>query len=112
MFTGSASATALSSRKERLFAKVELCRNGKCYCEWAEGLATIRSHSIYHLLRPYAADLKMSYPARLNALAASKRKTDCLDARTPADLLRCDLFPECCVLAPAYAQLRQQLRYR
>jgi len=80
---------------------------------WCGGLeATICSHWIYHLLRPYAAELKMAHPSRLKALIASKRKTDCLDARTLADLLRCDLFPECYVLAPDYEQLRQQLRYR
>jgi transposase len=32
--------------------------------------------------------------------------------RTLADLLRCDLFPECYVMLSAYEQLREQLRYR
>lgn len=54
----------------------------------------------------------MAHPARLKAITAAKRKTDCLDARTLADLLRCDLFPACYVLPAAYEQLRQQLRYR
>jgi transposase len=80
---------------------------------WCGGLeATICSHWIYHLLRPYAAELKMAHPARLKAITAAKRKTDCLDARTLADLLRCDLFPECYVMPSAYEQLREQLRYR
>lgn len=80
---------------------------------WCGGLeATICSHWIYHLLRPYTAELKMAHPARLKAITAAKRKTDCLDARTLADLLRCNLFPECYVMPPAYAQLREQLRYR
>ena len=80
---------------------------------WCGGLeATICSHWIYQLLRPHAAELKMAHPAKLKAITAAKRKTDCLDARTLADLLRCDLFPECYVLPAAYEQLREQLRYR
>jgi hypothetical protein len=48
---------------------------------WCGGLeATICSHWIYHLLRPYVAELKMAHPARLKAITAAKRKTDCLDA--------------------------------
>jgi transposase len=80
---------------------------------WCGGLeATICSHWIYHLLQPYAAEFKMAHPARLKAISSVKRKTDCLDARTLADLLRCDLFPECYVMPPAHEQLREQLRYR
>jgi transposase len=80
---------------------------------WCGGLeATICSHWIYRLLRPNAAELKMAHPARLRAITAAKRKTDCLDARTLADLLRCDLFPECYVMPSDYEQLREQLHYR
>src|SRR5438309_2772651 len=46
--------------------------SGVCWCGGLE--ATICSHWIYHLLRPYAADLKMAHRARLKALVASKRK--------------------------------------
>jgi hypothetical protein len=54
----------------------------------------------------------MGAPARLKAIIAAKRKNDCLNARTLADLLRCNLFPECYVIPPNYADLRRQLRYR
>lgn len=48
----------------------------------------------------------------VEVITTAKRKTDCLDARVLADLLRCDLFPACYVIAPEYEQLRQQLRFR
>jgi transposase len=80
---------------------------------WCGGLeATGCSHWIYRFLQSYATELKMAHPARLKAITAAKRKTDCLDARTLADLLRCDLFPECYVMPFRYEQLREQLRYR
>lgn len=80
---------------------------------WCGGLeATICSHWIYQHLRPYAVDLKMGPPAKLKAITAGKRKTDRLDARTLADLLRCELFPTCYVIPPEYELLRRQLRFR
>lgn len=98
---------------------------------WCGGLeATICSHWIYRHPKPYAAELHMGQPAKLKAITAGKRKTDrldpkgCsqstsaaggrtgLDARTLADLLRCDLFPRCYVIPPEYEALRRQLRYR
>lgn len=48
----------------------------------------------------------------VKAIAASKKKNDRVDARKIADLLRCDLLPECYV-APSWMQeLRRVLRYR
>src|SRR5438309_6949757 len=70
------------------------------------------SHWIFQHLKPYAMELKTGAPVRLKAITAGKRKTDCLDARMLADLLRCNLFPECYVMPPEYAELRRQLRYR
>ncbi len=80
---------------------------------WCGGLeATICSHWIYEHLKPYAAELKMAAPARLKAITAGKRKTDQLDARALADLLRCDLFPSCYVPPATYQVLRRQLHER
>ena len=47
-----------------------------------------------------------------NAIAASKRKKDRLDARVLADLLRCDLFPGCFMAPARMRELRQMMRYR
>src|SRR3954467_5541654 len=102
-------------------AGIQYSPNREALSQWAESLdqpwcggleATICSHWIFQHLKPYALELKMGAPVRLKAITAGKRKTDCLDARMLADLLRCNLFPECYVMPPEYADLRRQLRYR
>src|SRR3984957_233896 len=54
----------------------------------------------------------MGHPARMKAITAGKKKSDAIDARTIADLLRCDLLPSCYVLPPELRDLRRLLRYR
>jgi transposase len=88
---------------------------------WAEGLrepwcgameATLFSAWIYDTLKPYAQRLVMGHPAKMKAITAGKKKSDTIDARTIADLLRCDLLPTCYVLSPQMRDLRRLLRYR
>jgi transposase len=80
---------------------------------WHGGMeATMFSHWIYHHLKPHAQRLEMGHPARMKAISAGKKKSDKIDARTMADLLRCDLFPACFVIAPELGALRQQMRFR
>ena len=74
--------------------------------------ATLFSAWIYDTLKPYAQQLHMGHPARMKAISAGKKKSDRLDARTLADLLRCNLFPDCYVLSPEMRDLRRLLRYR
>src|ERR1035438_10831432 len=74
--------------------------------------ATMSRHSIYWHLKPHAAQLYMGDPARMKAISAGKNKNDKIDARTIADLLRCNLLPECFVISPELGALRQQLRFR
>ena len=74
--------------------------------------ATMFSHWIYHHLKPHAARLQMGHAARMKAISAGKKKNDKIDARTIADLLRCNLFPECFVISPELGALRQQMRFR
>ena len=57
--------------------------------------ATMFTGWIYDFLKPYALDLKVANPQMLKAIAAAKKKNDKVDARMIADLLRCDLLPEC-----------------
>ena len=89
--------------------------------EWAEARpyrwrgameATLFSAWIYDTLKPYAEQLQMGHPARMKAITAGKKKSDRLDARTIADLLRCNLLPACYVLSPELRDLRRLLRYR
>jgi len=88
---------------------------------WAEDLrepwcgameATLFSAWIYDTLKPYAQKLVMGHPARMKAITAGKKKSDTIDARTIADLVRCDLLATCYVLAPEMRDLRRLLRYR
>jgi transposase len=82
-------------------------------CPWQGALeATLFSAWIYDTLQPYARRLQMGHPARMKAITAGKKKSDCLDARTIADLLRCNLLPACYVLSPEMRDLRRLLRYR
>jgi transposase len=80
---------------------------------WHGGMeATLFSHWIYRHLKPYAARLEMGHPARMKAISAGKKKSDKLDARTLADLLRANLFPACFVMPAELEGLRRQLRFR
>jgi len=80
---------------------------------WHGGMeATMFSHWIYHHLKPHAASLKMGHAAKMKAISAGKKKSDKIDARTIADLLRCNLFPSCFVISPELGALRQQMRFR
>src|SRR5712671_693207 len=74
--------------------------------------ATLFSGWIYDTLRPYGEQLEMAHPAKMKAISAGKKKSDTLDARTIADLVRCNLLPACYVAAPRIRELRRLLRYR
>ena len=74
--------------------------------------ATLFSGWIFDTLQPYAARLEMAHPAMLKAIACAKKKNDRMDARTIADLLRCNLLPACHVASPEIRDLRRLLRYR
>ena len=74
--------------------------------------ATLFSAWIYDTLKPYAEKLVMAHPARMKAITAGKKKSDSIDARTIADLLRCDLLPVCYVISPEMRDLRRLMRYR
>jgi len=74
--------------------------------------ATLFSGWIYDVWKPYAAELQMGHPAMMKAIGASKKKNDKLDARKTADLVRCNLLPECWVAPPEIRELRRMQRYR
>src|SRR6266849_220141 len=74
--------------------------------------ATLFTGWIYDLLRPQAQALKVAHPTMLRAIAASKKKNDQVDARKIADLLRCNLLPECYMAPSRTRELRRVLRYR
>jgi transposase len=74
--------------------------------------ATLFSGWIYDVLKPFAAELQMGHPAMMKAIGAAKKKSDRLDARKIADLVRCNLLPACYVAPAEMRELRRLLRYR
>jgi len=74
--------------------------------------ATLFSGWVYDTLKPYAAQLDMAHPAMMRAICAGKKKNDKIDARTIADMVRCDWLPVCYVAPPEVRELRRLLRYR
>src|SRR6266567_3330637 len=74
--------------------------------------ATLFSAWIYDTLKPFAARLQMGNPSMMKAIGAAKKKSEKLDARTIADLVRCNLLPACYVAPPEMRDLRRMLRYR
>lgn len=88
---------------------------------WAQSLerpwqgvleATMFSHRLHDLLRPFATQLHMANPSKLKAITASRKKSDRSDAETLANLLRADLVPAVWVMPPDLRQLRELMRYR
>lgn len=81
--------------------------------EWAGAMeATLFTGWIYNYLLPHALELKVAHPAMLKAITAAKKKNDAADAEKIADLLRCNLLPECHMASEEHRNLRRILRYR
>jgi len=80
---------------------------------WTAALeATLFTGWIYDYLKPHAHALKVAHPAMLRAIAAAKKKNDEVDARMIADLLRCNLLPQCYMAPSEFRERRRTLRYR
>lgn len=105
----------------RVIARGTIAANRATLGTWAESVdhpwigameATLFTGWIYDFLKPYAVELKVAHPAMLKAISASKKKNDRDDAERIADLLRCDLLPECYMASREIRELRRILRYR
>jgi transposase len=64
------------------------------------------------LLQEAGYELHLAHPLRTKAIAAARVKTDAVDARTLAHLLRADLLPEAYVAPRELRDLRDLLRHR
>jgi len=64
------------------------------------------------LLEDAGYDIHLTHPLRTRAIAAARVKTDAVDARTLAHLLRADLLPEAYVAPRDLRDLRELLRHR
>jgi len=80
---------------------------------WVGGMeSTMFSHWIYYHLKSRGAEVSMGHAARMKAICSGKKKSDKIDARTIADLLRCQMFPSCYVISQELGALRRQMRFR
>jgi transposase len=64
------------------------------------------------LLEDHGNELHLAHPLRTKAIASARVKTDAVDARTLAHLLRTDLLPEAYVAPRELRDLRDLLRQR
>jgi transposase len=67
---------------------------------------------VYDLLEPHGVEITLAHPQRVKAIAHAKVKTDKVDARTLAHLLRADLIPPAYVPPREIRELRELLRSR
>ena len=74
--------------------------------------ATIFTGWIYDFLKDHALAIKVAHPPMLEAITVAKKKNDISDAEKLADLLRCNLLPECYIQPKEVRELRRVLRYR
>ena len=64
------------------------------------------------LLEDAGFDVHLAHPLRTRAIAAARVKTDAVDARTLAHLLRTGMLPEAYIAPPELRDLRELLRHR
>jgi transposase len=64
------------------------------------------------LLQDAGHELHLAHPMRTKAIASARVKTDAVDARTLAQLLRADLLPEAYIAPRELRDLRDLLRHR
>ena len=104
-----------------IVAEGKIDANRKALKQWAESIpgpwigameATIFTGWVYDFLKPYARQLQVGNPLMMKAITAAKKKNDKLDARTIADLVRCNLLPCCHMASEEMRDLRRVLRYR
>jgi transposase len=67
---------------------------------------------VYDLLEPIVEEVLLAHPLRVRAIAAARVKTDAIDARTLAHLLRSDLIPAAYIPPPPIREARELFRYR
>ena len=76
-------------------------------------LEASRNWTVMHdWLEEMVGEVHLAHPLKVKAIAEAKVKTDKIDARVLAHLLRCDLLPEAYVPAQAARQARNVLRQR
>jgi transposase len=67
---------------------------------------------MYDLLEEFSDDIKLAHPTKVKAIASAKIKTDEIDSRVLADLLRANLIPEAHIPSVDVRVARRVLRQR
>lgn len=67
---------------------------------------------IYDFLEEKGFDVTLAHPLKVKAIASARIKTDSIDSKTLADLLRADLIPEAYVPVKKMRELREFVRHR
>ncbi len=74
--------------------------------------ATRNWYHFYEMVEDKALNITLSHPAKTRAIASAKIKTDKIDSRMLAHLLRCDLIPASYIPERPTRDLRETLRFR
>jgi transposase len=74
--------------------------------------ATSNWYHIYELLEPWVEELALGHPLKTRIIAEAKIKTDKVDAKALADLLRTDYLPRSYMAPAPVRELRELLRLR
>ena len=76
-------------------------------------LEATRNWAVMHdWLEELVEDVHLAHPLKVKAIAEAKIKTDKIDARVLAHLLRTDLLPEAYIASPQAREIRSVLRQR
>ena len=67
---------------------------------------------VYDILEPAVEEVLLAHPLRVRAIAAARVKTDAIDARTLAHLLRSDLIPAAYIPPAPVREARELFRFR
>ena len=114
-------AYCVKTQGGKILDQGEIRANGTALAAWTDQLkrpwlgaieATLFTGWIYDFLKPHARELKVAHLEMLKAITASKKRNGPVDACKIADLVQCDLLPEC-YMAPSETRDRSRvLRYR
>ena len=102
-------------RAGRLAHDLEAVRELLGGCGEATRVALEATGSWQHvaaMLKSEGVEVVLSHPRRTRAIASAKVKTDAIDARTLADLLRGGLLPQAYLAPPHIQELRRLVRTR
>lgn len=74
--------------------------------------ATRNWYYLYETLEGRVKEMHLAHPLKVRAIAEARIKTDKIDSKILADLLRANLLPESYIPTQAVRDQREQLRYR